>query len=102
MQHRWKAWLLAAMTAVALAPAGPALAIDIRPGIDPTSTQIQPLELRNLESRFQRQQYEQQQQFFRELDRESAARPTRRPVVPRVIPNCQDQVFGSRFLPSCR
>ncbi len=91
-----------AATALALAVlCTPALAVDIIIPSDPLARQGNRLQIQNLENRLRRQQFQQQQQNLRELDRD-AGRYQPPPVVPRVTPNCRNQVYGSRIVTSCR
>jgi len=79
----------------------PALAVDILIPNDPLARQGNRLQIQNLENRLRRQQFQQQQQNLRELDRDSGQyQPP--PAVPRVTPNCRNQVYGSRIVTNCR
>lgn len=57
--------------------------------------------LRALRSQLQREQFQQQQRFNREQDRNAIARPQNLDV-PKIKPTCQTRVFGSNILKSCR
>lgn len=59
-------------------------------------------DLRALENRIGRQQYQQQQQQFREEDRLSIPLRQERPAVPVIRPGCQVQVYGNRVAGNCR
>jgi hypothetical protein len=59
-------------------------------------------DLRALENRIHRQQYQRQQQQFREEDRLSIPLQPQRPAVPIIRPGCQTQVYGNRVVNNCR
>ena len=90
---------------LALAPAlaGNAWAVDPAPSVNRNVPVIidRGAELRAMENRLQRQQFQQEQQFNRQLDRRQLV-PLQRPDVPSVQQNCNVQVFGNTYLKSCR
>ncbi len=60
-------------------------------------------EIIQLQNRIQRQQFEQQQQFNRQIDRQQVTQPpVQRPQVPTFQQNCQTQVTGSGYVRNCR
>jgi len=62
-----------------------------------------PSEIIQLQNRMQRQQFEQQQQFNRQIDRQQVTQPlVQRPQVPTFQQNCQTQVTGSGYVRNCR
>jgi hypothetical protein len=81
----------------------PAAAVDIGPAgggpvlIIPNAG----ADIRAMENRIRRQQFQQQQQFNREVERLAAPRQAP-PEVPRMKPNCQATVYGNAYTNSCR
>ncbi|AZO61176.1 hypothetical protein EOA75_14285 [Mesorhizobium sp. M1A.F.Ca.IN.022.07.1.1] len=61
---------------------------------------IQHNELQALRNQLQRRQFQQQQQLYREQDRQIV--PKARPEVPIVKQNCQSQVIGTTISRVCR
>lgn len=60
-------------------------------------------EIIQLQNRMQRQQFEQQQQLNRQIDRQQVTQPpVQRPQVPTFQQNCQTQVTGSGYVRNCR
>ncbi|CAM5471667.1 hypothetical protein ATER59S_03151 [Aquamicrobium terrae] len=58
---------------------------------------MQQNEMQMLQDRIQRQQYQQNQQIIRELDRQATPSRPLREQVPVMKPNCQVQVFGNSY-----
>lgn len=81
-----------------LAPAA-ALASEPRPVVG-AAAQADAGDLRALENRLQRQQFQQRQQQLREQDRLSIPLPQAAPQVPVMRPGCQIQVYGN--IRACR
>jgi hypothetical protein len=52
-------------------------------------------QLRIMENRVQRQQFQQNQQIMREIDRQDTDRQARQPRVPVMRPGCQLPVYGN-------
>jgi len=62
-----------------------------------------PSEIIQLQNRIQRQQFEQQQQLNRQIDRQQITQPpAQRPQVPTFQQNCQTQVTSSGYVRNCR
>ncbi len=61
---------------------------------------IQQGQLQQLQNRLERQQYQQQQQIYRELDRQTAPKP--RPDVPVLGKTCQLETTGNTISRVCR
>ena len=82
---------------------GAAYAIEILPpaGSDALARQARDADMQALRNQIQRQQFQQQQQLDRTLDRRATPRP---PVleVPRMKPGCQTQVYGNNYMRNCR
>ncbi len=75
---------------------GEAEAVEIRvPTAGAAAMQNGAGDLRALENRLQRQQYQQQQQQLREQDRLSIPLQRQAPQVPILRPGCQVQVYGN-------
>ncbi|MGS1094128.1 hypothetical protein ACVCNR_05995 [Aquamicrobium terrae] len=86
-----------AMMALAVALAGPAAAQQRPPVV-----QDQASEIIQLQNRIQRQQFEQQQQIYKQLDRQQNAQPQPPPRVPAFQQNCQIQLSGNSYIRTCR
>lgn len=87
----------ALLAATLLAVGGPASAQQRAPVVQ------NPSEIIQLQNRIQRQQFEQQQQLNRQIDRQQATQPpVQRPQVPTFQQNCQTQVTGSGYVRNCR
>jgi len=72
------------------------------PAIGGAAGQNSPGDLRALENRLQRQQYQQQQQRFRNDDRQSIPLNRSAPQVPIMKPGCQVQIYGNKTIRDCR
>jgi len=86
------------------AAAMPAAAVDIGPAAGGGGVLIFPntgADIRAMESRIRRQQFQQQQQFNREVERLVVPRQTP-PHVSRMQPGCQATVYGNSYMNSCR
>lgn len=93
-----KPYAAAVFAAALLAMSGPASAHQQRPPVMQDQSEI--IQLQN---RMQRQQFEQQQQLNRQIDRQQATQPpVQRPQVPTFQQNCQTQVTGSGYVRNCR
>lgn len=75
----------------------------------PTSAQQRPpvvqdqSEIIQLQNRIQRQQFEQQQQLNRQIDRQQVTQPPApRPQVPTFRQNCQITLSGNTYVRNCR
>lgn len=64
--------------------------------------QDQASEIIQLQNRIQRQQFEQQQQIYKQLDRQQNAQPQPPPRVPAFQQNCQIQLSGNSYIRTCR
>lgn len=90
---------------VALTAGAPAFAIDALDRADQTRIIQQggAADLQALQNRLQRQQFQQQQQIFREQDRQAQPQQPPRVQVPRVGQNnCQTSGFGNSAVSGCR
>jgi hypothetical protein len=90
------------MSALLVAPtlpgvAQPVAAQSVNPSANRLLQQNQQLQLRNS---LQRQQYQQQQQIYRELDRRVVPQP--RPEVPVVRQSCPIQIVNNQIVRVCR
>ncbi len=91
----------ALLAAALLAMSAPASAQQRLPDARP-DTQNQ-LEIIQLQNRIQRQQFEQQQQLDRQIDRQQATQPLApRPQAPVFQQNCQTQLTTSGYVRNCR
>lgn len=87
----------AALLAAALLAIGPASAQQRPPVVQ------NPSEIIQLQNRMQRQQFEQQQQLNRQIDRQQVTQPpVQRPQVPTFQQNCQTQMTSSGYVRNCR
>jgi len=59
-------------------------------------------QLRALENRIQRQQYQQQQQQYRAQERSVVPLNRQTPQVPVMKPNCQIRIYGNATIRDCR
>jgi hypothetical protein len=59
-------------------------------------------QLRALENRIQRQQYQQRQQQYRAEDRSAVPLNRQTPQVPVMKPSCQIRIYGNRTIRDCR
>lgn len=60
-------------------------------------------EIIQLQNRIQRQQFDQQQQIYRQLDRQQVTQPpTPRPQVPAFRQDCQITLSGNTYVRNCR
>lgn len=89
------------LVAGVLSAAVPAIATELTHGRSPANG-MGPIELQMLRNIQRRENNMAEQQRLRELDRRSFGAPMQRPDVPVMKRNCQTQVFGSRFLSTCR
>lgn len=90
-------YAVALLTAALLTVSVPAPAQQRPPVVQDQSEIIQ------LQNRIQRQQFEQQQQLNRQIDRQQVTQPpVQRPQVPTFQQNCQTQVTGSGYVRNCR
>jgi len=93
MRSRYLPLGIAAALALAAAAGAPALANDIRV-ITPN---LGPGQLQNLQSRQQRQIYQQRQQINRELDSQAARQRQPRVEVPVMKPGCVPRQVGGTY-----
>ncbi len=97
LNHLGKSCLAAVFAVALLAMSGPASAQQRPPVVQ------NPSEIIQLQNRIQRQQFEQQQQFNRQIDRQQVTQPpAQRPQVPAFQQNCQTQVTSSGYVRNCR
>jgi hypothetical protein len=87
-------------TAAAALP-GSASASGLEPNRDIVLKQGSVLDLQILDQRQRQRVFHQQQQMYRESERQPALVPQRLEV-PRMQQNCQLQAFGNKFLTTCR
>jgi hypothetical protein len=59
-------------------------------------------QLKALENRIQRQQYQQRQQQYRAEDRSAVPLNRQTPQVPVMKPSCQIRIYGNRTIRDCR
>lgn len=62
--------------------------------------QMQDSQTQALRNQIQREQFQQQQQQFRAQDRQIGSPPVMQ--VPKVKPTCQNSIYGSSYLKTCR
>jgi hypothetical protein len=97
----------AAVVAVVLAAVA-ALSVSTEAGADAllppagANTQSNAGQLKALENRIQRQQYQQRQQQYRAEDRSAVPLNRQTPRVPVMKPSCQIRIYGNRTIRDCR
>ena len=98
---RWYEKVLGGVcAALMVASAAPSWSAEI---LVPAAPLIQQNEMQALQNRLQRQQYQQNQQLLRELDRQAVPPQPRRQNVPIMKPTCQLPVYGeSGSVSGCR
>ncbi|BCH34178.1 hypothetical protein MesoLjLc_61080 [Mesorhizobium sp. L-8-10] len=93
MRDRTMRVMVPALVALALFFSGTAFAIDIT--VQGTTNQFRQSEIDALRSIQNRQQFQLEQQWQRQQDRDMLSRPRPRPEVPQFAPDCRDPGTGS-------
>lgn len=84
------------LAAIASLPAGAQSLQPVRPGVN----SIGQADLQALRNQIQRQQFQQQQQIYREIDRQVVTPP--QPVAPALRQPCQSSANGGSVVGGCR
>jgi hypothetical protein len=96
--------MILALTFAAVLPSPAAFAqgVDLnRPGSMQLRQNIPTNDLQILRNRQSRQNFQDQQQIYRQQERDSNSR-LERPAVPRIDGNCRIQVYGNTYRTVCR